>query len=127
MTVYFATSSLYGLLQNFALRSTTFRSLFGLYPIVPRESPTPTPTLKVIDVTATSSKPIDARSKFAEKVKSMMENSPPVVKNVSNWLEDQAKDRKHNSYDKKRNEEEAARRRAVMEEKRRKRALKDEL
>ncbi|RPB26968.1 hypothetical protein L211DRAFT_774685, partial [Terfezia boudieri ATCC MYA-4762] len=33
MTVYFATSSLYGLLQNFALRSATFRSLFGLYPI----------------------------------------------------------------------------------------------
>jgi len=127
MTVYFATSSLYGLLQNFALRSATFRNLFGLYPIVPRESPASTPTLKVIDATPISSKPVDARSKFAEKVKSMMENSPPVVKNVSNWLEDQAKDRKHNSYDKKRNEEEAAKRRAVMEEKRRKRALKDEL
>lgn len=127
MTVYFATSSLYGLLQNFALRSATFRSLFGLYPIVPRESPSSTPTLKVIDVAPISSKPVDARSKFAEKVKSVMENSPPIVKNVSTWLEDHAENRKHNSYDKKRNQEEVAKRKAVMEEKRRKRALKDEL
>ena len=57
----------------------------------------------------------------------MMENSPPVVKNVSNWLEDQAEDRKHKSYDRKRNEEEATKRKAVLEEKRRRRALKDEL
>ena len=127
MTVYFATSSLYGLLQNFILRSPTCRKSLGLYPIIPSESPSTAP-LKVIDPTPVSPQPVDAKSKIVGKVKSMIENSRPVAENVSNWLEDRAEDRKHTSYDKKRDEEEAARKRAVMEDKKRKKkALKDGL
>lgn len=53
-------------------------------------------------------------------------NATPIAKGVSNWLENNAKGKKHSSYNDRRKEEEAEKRRAVVEAKRR-RAMRNEV